>query len=735
MWRSLVHSVLAFTLACGSTETARRDVQAPGAAHDAAYQRAVAFAGTPIRIAGRGPSRATITLPTGLSLDPATGTIAGVAATPGETILRIPDERGERVVSLAILPAAKSGDRFVSTSGDDASAGTADKPFRTITRALTGIAAGSTVFVHGGKYAEDVSLQDVQGTAGQPIVIRSHPGERAAIVGKQAQVTWERASGPEAAPDEWISRETFERERDESTSRGAFLDREPFTRLLTYSRLEDLRATNQRWVAGDDSLPGTTTKKGKRLAWVYFGPGIWHDPESGRVHLRLSPTTNRVAGVSDYDGPTDPSRAAIALWARSSTPLLIARSSNLELRDLTILGGGDESVTIRKSEQILLDHVDIGAATMGLVVGGSTGVRFRHGRIEGGIPPWSFRSDFKANYKLAQADGTSKENNLVRKTSRALVYIGDGVRELELSYCELENAHDIYIAGVRSAVHHCRVHNIHDEALFVSHVKDIDDLRIHDNVFERVLSAVSGVGRKSTGARYVYRNIFDLREPTAGYRPGASPRDLTLRWGHLFKGPISSAPFFFYQNTVLARSQAKGKPALLHFDALDDTRIHPNWFLNNVVVVTGRDAGPVSFLPDPDLSTHLDPAGRPMLRSDGNVWVREDGTDAPLFRCRSGQRRVDCATKRWRALSDVRDATGFEKRSHWTAKHGFVRMRSLEEASDADDLRPTPGSPAVKGAIELPKELPDSVTAPGDAGALPANSPPHYIGIDGRWRY
>src|SRR4029079_2603309 len=147
--------------------------------------------------------------------------------------------------------------------------------------------------------------------------------------------------------------------------------------------------------------------------WTYFGPGIWHDPADGRVHLRLSPTTNQVAGLADYDGPADPHQVAIALWARSSTPLRIEQASYVEIRDLTVMGGGDETIAIAGSAHVVLDHVNIDAATMGLTIASSTAVRFVDGHLDGGIPSWSFRSDFKDNYQLTEPDGTVAPDDLV----------------------------------------------------------------------------------------------------------------------------------------------------------------------------------------------------------------------------------------------------------------------------------------------------------------------------------
>jgi hypothetical protein len=725
--RRCVQVVMLVALACGGREaqpvTAAKVVPA-----GAVRARHVGFAGTQLAIPGGLAAPVTVTpaLPPGLAMDPA-GAISGIPVAPSDATYRLRHAGGERVLSIAVIAAPRDGDRFVAPAGDDAAAGTRDKPLRTIRRALDGISPGATVFLRDGVYAEDVSLRDVHGEPDRPITLRSLPGERAMIAGELARITWTRATG--GASGEWISAETFEHTGPESTNRGAFADRLPYTRLLTYSRLEDLRAVNQRWAVGDESVPGTDTKDGRRVPWTYFGPGIWHDAETGKVHLRLAPTTNGLAGVVDYTGPTDPAQVPLQISARTSTPLAITKSSHVALRDLVIRGGGDDTVKLERAERVVFDHVDIDAASVGLAIYHSRGVTFRHGRIDGGIPPWSFRSDFKANYVMTLPDGTTAPNNLVRKTSRGLMFVGAGNHELEFAHCELENGHDIYFGGIDSALHHCRIRNIHDEGLFISHNRDIANLRIHDNVFERVLSGISGIGKQKSGARYLYRNIFDLREPTLGYRPGASKSPSVWRHGGMFKGRVSSAPFFFYQNTILVRPEKAGQPALLHYRTLT-TDSAATWFLNNIVVVSGKEPAPFADHPDDDLGVDAD--GRKLVYSEGNTWIRIGRSRQPLFTCFSPRDRRKCANRGYASLDEVR-ALGREQKSRSAEIHGFARLGRLDAAARTDDLRPGKDSPARGTAIELPADLPG--TRGRDAGALEADAPPLHVGVDGRFAY
>ncbi len=74
-------------------------------------------------------------------------------------------------------------DRFASTSGNDAAAGSAAAPFRTAQKLLDSLSAGQTGCLASGSYDEDVRVNH-GGAQGAPIRLTSAPGERATVVGR-----------------------------------------------------------------------------------------------------------------------------------------------------------------------------------------------------------------------------------------------------------------------------------------------------------------------------------------------------------------------------------------------------------------------------------------------------------------------------------------------------------------------------------------------------------------------
>jgi hypothetical protein len=71
---------------------------------------------------------------------------------------------------------------WVATDGDDGAAGTEAAPWATLQHAVDAATPGSTVYVGGGVYAQQVQV-GVSGTPGAPIVIRNAPGEHPVLDG------------------------------------------------------------------------------------------------------------------------------------------------------------------------------------------------------------------------------------------------------------------------------------------------------------------------------------------------------------------------------------------------------------------------------------------------------------------------------------------------------------------------------------------------------------------------
>lgn len=89
------------------------------------------------------------------------------------------------VLAATVLPAC-AGTFYVSPQGDDAAAGSAEAPWKTIKRGVKGLSAGDTLVVMSGEYCETVNLSTLNGLEGKPVTISGRPGAHLAAAGPDA---------------------------------------------------------------------------------------------------------------------------------------------------------------------------------------------------------------------------------------------------------------------------------------------------------------------------------------------------------------------------------------------------------------------------------------------------------------------------------------------------------------------------------------------------------------------
>jgi hypothetical protein len=90
---------------------------------------------------------------------------------------------GEPAAAIKDEPAVYTGSvYYVATTGNDANPGTQAQPWRTVQKAADTLAAGDTVYIRAGTYAEHVVPQN-SGSAGNVITYAAYPGEAVTIDG------------------------------------------------------------------------------------------------------------------------------------------------------------------------------------------------------------------------------------------------------------------------------------------------------------------------------------------------------------------------------------------------------------------------------------------------------------------------------------------------------------------------------------------------------------------------
>ena len=162
-------------------------------------------------------------------------------------------------------------------SGDDGNDGrSADEPLRTLRAATDRLRRGDVLRLHAGSIFRPPAAfpADLAGTPEEPIVVEPYAGPTATFdarlvappVDVVPNLEWERVAG--GHPEEWRSRQVLELPGSPTAARvryGAFVDSR--LRLITYSRIEDLRA-DERVVRRRAARrpPGRRRSTGRRSA-------------------------------------------------------------------------------------------------------------------------------------------------------------------------------------------------------------------------------------------------------------------------------------------------------------------------------------------------------------------------------------------------------------------------------------------------------------------------------------
>jgi len=646
----------------------------------------------------------------------------------------------------------------VSTDGLVDGTGTEASPM-SVTAGLAALAAPGgedVLYLRGGTYVGQFNIQTVSGGPTRPKIIRSYPGERATIDGTIADFRevpnrlWSKVGGADS--DEYVSVNSYPLGPNDA-ARGSFLDRVPHTRLITHQFLEDLQADNER----DGPIPaghpfhGPRSKPGRdRRPWMYMGPGLHQTPD-GLIHIRLSPTHNKVAGFPDYDATSDPRRIPLAIWTIQQGTLRIVGCHHVHLSDLTIRHG-DTAVVIDHCTDVRLDHVDVLAGSAGVRLSDACdGVVLTHCMVDGGMPPWYFRSDRKHDFFLV-SDGDDDPQAPGQNTVKALLSGNNACTHARISHCEFVNGHDVSLFGDDMEFSDNWIHNINDDAI-IAETEGGANLKVFGNVVEQCQTGISYGLKKAGEGAWIYRNLFDLRRPFAKSRPRVveqvdaavpdSEEERPLASGAFFKTNPPDGPLHLFHNTCVVKDQTS-RISFGHFNRYRGEAERRSF--NNVFVAVDsvlRAEKPIALLPDPNLGAE----------TDGNCYHRAGQyVDGPLL-----------AHDGYPAAAPVVPATDFASLDElrdpvappspiFADSGGRFERRSIEEdplfrrfngaqtgPSGRDDLRLSADSPARNAGVTLPADLRLLDGAPShgrpDIGCFRYGALPLSVGVDGRRRF
>jgi len=604
--------------------------------------------------------------------------------------------------------------------GDDANDGSEAKPWRTIQHALKSLQPGATLYLRGGIFHERLRVTS-SGEKGRPITIRGYPGELAVLDGgipeflENPAACWEPAPG--GASHEYVSQRTFPEWGERARIAGHFDD--SMVPLHGYIFLQDVRAAQDgiwRVKSKDDSENG-----------VYCGPGIWFDQDSKRFRIRLAPTRFDWLGeANNYRGETDPRKIPLVIAGGNAEGLLTLRNArHLRFQDLVLRGAGRQSaIDLANAEDIEFDGVTVFGGWPGLHGQSTKGLRIVNCAFRGlGSAPWESRASMKyrgkPHYVLVAGPATPMNE------------------DWEIAQSEFTDGHDFallrFVRNLR--FHHNYVDNFNDDGLEMGPLVRDQVAWIFCNRISRCLLTLTQHGDPPNdgvppetelgSGIYIFRNVFDLRQPTYGSPPregeeGKPATDSEVERMPVLCGDHGSpiwSQYYFYQNTVLRRDRAWRDYYGFGLGNMGLAGRSKRRVFNNIFVQAKGLPGLVLW-PKPD---EVD------MQVDANLfWATAQG---PAF-------QGDLFAKV--RASAVVEASKKQYPPGWAAHDVFADPQFVNMNGDGKklDLRLQKGSAAIDAGVPVPGDWPDPLRSADkgkpDIGALPLGAEPWRVGVNGR---
>jgi hypothetical protein len=641
-------------------------------------------------------------------------------------------------VATAALGTSYYVDPTATAASDVPSAGrTREFPWKTVNYAALQIAAlpaaqqaGAVLNLQAGVlYPPSGFPSTLAGTAAQPIVVQPYGGTTVTFDAglpalRQPNAAWEPVPASDGGvPGEWRTKASISTPAHARYAWGQLMASK--FRLINYQELGDLRAQNESFAAVPladprPALGPLLADPTRKYPLVYLGPGVafvFDDATetSGHIHVRLAPTHIGAPGITDYAGETNPNLVPMSIANAQSVALTVV-SQHIVFKDVIVQNGGSATLEIGgRASDVTFDHCQVYGGRFGVRVGISDGgIHFRHCVFDGGLAPWTTRSDVKDEYNYIGPPGCPADehgcfNSYGSKTHDILVIHNNS--DSDYDHCTFRNAHDgIQVQGQRVEIAHSLFEDLNDES--IQFAGPVVDVRIHENLVRGALNPLSFAVNPTGGPIYVYRNVIDQRVPTRGFRILPPDADVPWIWRYGADFKNGAMPeLHVYQNTFVSSHPVdKGSWVTTLFA---NPATAPRSYLNNIHLVLNLD----------EALSNLPAAGSPASAA-GNVWYRFHGTKAPLFYT-SSVRYFDFPSLH-------ADRPDWEVGSLYQDPHlaNFTdEYFAYADGQPNTDYRPI----ANVGGRALPAGLPDVAAYAGTvhAGALPANAPPLSVGVDG----
>ncbi|MBI4024980.1 MAG: right-handed parallel beta-helix repeat-containing protein [Verrucomicrobia bacterium] len=622
-------------------------------------------------------------------------------------------------------PLEKGPAFFVDAAkGEDKQDGSESKPWKTINYAAKKLKPGDTLYLRGGIYREHLAIEKT-GAPDRPIIIRGYPGELAILDGglreffENPATAWEPTT--DGAKGEFRSTRAYpdlrSTESNHAHVHGNFGD--SMAPLHGYRNLVDLRSDNEFW---------TITNKMDAETGVACGPGLWYDPASESIHIRLAHTNwPFLEPAHQYRGETDPRKLPLIIsGGLDGNRVQIKNCRHLHLQDLVIRGCHPVAIEVSQSKDLSLDRLTVYGCHHPINITTTRNLKIQDCAFRGIAGPWSSRSHLK--YR-------GVEGGLFT------AYGAEGNADFEISYSEFTDSCDgLFMGQIKNCkFHHNYVDNCSDDGFNLSanwtpeENTAYGNIQIYQNLLSRCLTMFAFGGKREgnkarTGSGvYIFRNVIDQRAPVFS---GPSKDKEGIAEAMRYRGQMMGdhghglwEPVLFYQNTLLSQFGSErgiyGLGTVRHCGS--------QWrVLNNLFVQIEK----------PLATTIFNTGDGPDFLTDYNLhWSFQEGAEISDDEFIN---QVQIEARR-QARADGRSEVSVENCAKW-AVHDLVADPKFEK-SPLDWRQPPAvhlkaGSPAIDRGGEIPREWPDPLRGQDknkpDTGVVPFGCEPWKVGMYGR---
>ncbi|HHH54169.1 MAG TPA: hypothetical protein ENK91_10955, partial [Bacteroidetes bacterium] len=403
------------------------------------------------------------------------------------------------LISLISLQAAYSNSYFVATNGDNSNDGSISSPWATVKYALTQLIAGDTLNIREGVYYESTITLTLQGTASDPVVIRSYQGESVTISGGSDQFL-------NAPNSEWTLVDAgIDLYKSNSTFSGSFINAwlpDDNLHIVEYEDTLNLKSENYGPVDGFNPL--------------YQGPGI-ELLDDNHLYIRLAQNPNDLYDVDSNSiapVPSDinPNNNNINVFSKK-TMIYMEGAAYLIFQNINFFYAKYIFDVRTGSNNIEYDHCNFKYGNTGMVIRDGSDFNIHHCDFDNGIPQYVYWTDVKnKDYETHEPYPEFQSKAITGK-----------LVNFTIENCNFYNGFDaigIKNTSSNTSVMHNHFVRFRDDAMDLR--AGISDIEIAYNMFWSVGSGISMTETvpPSPGQVYIHHNVIDNSIYQHGGREG-----------------------------------------------------------------------------------------------------------------------------------------------------------------------------------------------------------------------